>query len=392
MQDVLATNRTNFAHALRLAKQDLAEAPHDRRLKAVVASILRSHAQHLRDLLGTDSWGVGDARRIWALQKEAWQLDPNPELTGWTLLACWRLVAALVGDLDSATVAAFTEAETVVSEAERTFVGDPGVATLRSGFLRTRVNWHLLDDTRFMQLRGRPQQIEALARQVEQAWNLDRDQDEDGQRWTAISFAQLAEACVPIDDLPASVARCDIGLALLARGLRLVPGHPTLVGAEAEMLRLKANTIINLEGGFDGASLSDSAKRTVIGLFAQSWRLDASMAARGLAIARACAMIGEYTAAEWYAHAAMALEPANAEARDLWALIRARPAYEAASRDEDYAEQLIHQGRSREAVGYLMRANDTLARSGYNPTWETFAELHRVVRHNLDVLRRAGVW
>lgn len=392
VQDALATNRTNFAYALRLAKQDLAEAPSERRLNAVVARVLRLHAQHLLDLLGDAEPNVLDAKRILALQNEAWGLDPDPEWQKWTLAGAMMVVAALAADPKKANATTFDEAEATVSRAEHMFAGDAGVVALRVGLLRTRVNWHLLDEGRIALLRGKTQQIQSLAGQVERAWNLDRERNEDDQRWTAISFAQLAEACVADDGWPATLAPFDSALALIARAVRLVPGQLILIGVQAELLRRKANALINLEGGFDGAVLSDAAKRMVVSLFAQSWKLDASMASRGLAIAHACAAIGEYAAAEWYAHAAMTLEPANAEARDLWALIRARPTYDAAARDEDYAEQLIDQGRSREAVGYLMRANDTLARSGYDPDWETFAELHRVVRHNLDVLRRAGFW
>lgn len=392
VQDALATNRTNFAYALRLAKQDLAETPSDRRLKAVVARVLRLHAQHLLDLLGDAEPNVLDAKRILALQNEAWGLDPDPEWQKWTLAGAIMVVTALVADPETANSTTFEEAEATVSRAEHMFASDISVVALRVGLLRTRVNWHLLDEGRIALLRGNTQQIEALVGQVERAWNLDRERNEDDQRWTAISFVQLAEACIPDDGWPATLAPFENALAIIESGSRLVPGQLILIVAQAELLRRKANAIINLEGGFDGAVLSDAAKRTVVSLFAQSWKLDASVAARGLAIARACVMIDAYAAAEWYAHAAMTLEPANAEARDLWALIRARPAYDAATRDEDYAEQLIHQGRSRDAVGYLMRANETLARCGYNPAWETFTDLHRVVRHNLDVLRRAGFW
>ena len=392
VNEALVASRTDFAQALKLSKEDLAEAPGFGRLKDVVAHVLRSHAQHLRNLLGDLPWSVADARRISALQNEAWRLDPDPELVHWTLGASRQLVAALVGDLDTTSAAAFEEAEAIVMGVERTFAGEPSVDALRVGFLRTHVTWHLRSDERIALLRGKTQLIETLARQVERAWNLDRERVERDEMWTVISFAQLAEAYIPSGEWPATLTPYDAGLALVARGLRLIPGHPELMSTQAELLRLKGTAIINREGGYDGAVLGDASKSRVLGLYAQSWTLDASSAERALAMARSCVVIRELGTAERYAHAAVLLEPDNAAARDLWAYMRAQPTYEAAARDSDYAEHLIDQGRYRDAVAYLRRADQTLIRVGYDPAWEPFVELHRIVRHNLAVLQRSGFW
>lgn len=392
VQLALDAHRTNFAEPLALAREDLVEAPDDERLKAGVAHVLRMHAQHVRDLLGDSTWSVSDARRIWALQNEAWQLDPDPEVAEWTLWASVQLVIALTNDndIEKTTASALREAETVVSTAEGMFAGNILVQGLRVALLRTRVSWHLFKDERVALVRGNTHQIEALASQVERVWGLDRERDDGLQQWVAFCFAELARACLSDDEGSATLAPYETGLTLVARGLRLVPGSPALTATQAELVRLKATAIIEREGGFDGTTLTSAVRETVLGLFAQSWSLDSSSADRALAMGRVCALIGQNSQAEWYALAATRLESANREARDLWALMRAQPAYEAASRDSDYAEQLINQRRYRDAVAYLARAEQTLARAGYNPAWEAFIELHGVIRHNLDVLRRSG--
>ena len=390
VQKALDANRTNFTYALALAREDLAYAPDDERLKAAVANVLRRHAQHLRDLLGDSTWSIADARRIWALQNEAWLLNPDSESVEWTVSGSVQLVIALTGDIETTTASALQEVETVVNAAEHMFAGNPRVTGLRVRLLRARVIWHLLNDERIAQLRNNTRQIEALASQVEQAWGLDRERDEDDREWVAFCFARLARACLPDSGWPVTLTPYDTGLSLVTRGLRIVPGNLLLTSVQAELLRIKANAIIGLGGGFDGATLSEAAKRSVIELFSESWKLDASDAERALAIGRACATIGQYAASEWYAHAAMMLDPTDAAARDFWALMRAQPTYEAAVRDSDYAGQLINQNRYRDAVAYLTRAEQTLARVGYNPAWETFVDLHRVIRHNLDVLHRSG--
>lgn len=219
-------NRTNFAEPLALAREDLAEAPDDERLKAGVAQVLRMHAQHLRDLLGESTWSVADARRIWALQNEAWQLDPDPEVAEWTLWASVQLVIALTNDIEKTTASALREAETVVSTAEGLFAGNILVQGLRVALLRTRVSWHLFKDERVALVRDNTHQIEALASQVERVWSLDRQRDDDLQEWVAFCFTELARACLPDGEGAATLAPYDAGLALVARGLRLAPGSP----------------------------------------------------------------------------------------------------------------------------------------------------------------------
>lgn len=396
-QRALDGHPPNFDQALSLASEDLAEAPADARLRAVVATVLRAQADHRRDLLGQALPDVAEARRIVALQNEAWELDPRPQdsdLVAWMMSGSVALLMALLANEGSEANRAvrFQEAEIIVGQAEQRFPGSKGATLLRVALLRARVDGQLGDDARMAGLHGNVGQIEAITRDVERAWALQGEHNEQDRDWTAASFAELAIACTPTGGWPASLAPYDMGLTLIARGQQLVAQHPALTETGAELLRLKANAVIHLEGGYGGRTLSVAAQRYVVNLYAESWTLDRTSAARALAMARSSALIGEMAAAAWYVQAALTLEPGNLEAQDLQALVRARPAFDSAARDSDYAEQLIQQRRYRDAVAYLTRADQTLLGARYNSAWEAFVDLHQVIRHNLGVLRQAGFW
>ena len=390
VDDVLDANRTNFELALSLANEDLACIPSNRQLKKTVARVLRLHAQHLLNLLGNADPDLTQARRIYNLQAEAWHLDPVSDAMRWTIGGVWGVLVALLGKLENANAASFEEAERILTAAERDFPNEPSVMELRVLVLRSRVDFYLGSESRAGQLKAKPQLIEQLAADVERAWNLDTEHEDRSRTWTANSMAELASAYLPAEGWPLTLVPYDSGLSLVERALRLAPGHRVLVSTQAELLRLKASAIIILQGVLNANALSEANKRLVLVLFAKSWKLDDSVAQRALAMAHSCALIGEYAEAERYAHSALVLDSSNTEAQDVWARMHANPVYEAAAQDASYAEQLIEQRRYREAVGYLKRADQALSRSGYSASWDLFVELHRVVRNNLDVLRRSG--
>jgi len=321
---VLAANRHDFDQALQLAREDLAVLPTEQGLKHNVAGVLRTHAQERLDRLGKSKPDVAEARLIAGLKNEAWLLDPDLDVEGWTLAGIFALLNALLANLQGVTAATLKEAEAVVNHAEQIFPENEEVTRLRTYLLYRRVDWHVVREEHMEQLRASSSQREAVAQDIERAWQLDSERGEEDEPWTANKFVLLADLSVPADGWPATIEPYDIALEFLDRGLRLVPDSPELIVARAEILRVKAAAIIHFEGGFANRPLSYGVKGLVLKLFAESWQLDATSVKRALAMTRACAAIGEYVAAEYYAHSAVLLEPDNFEAQTLWVEMHAR--------------------------------------------------------------------
>jgi len=324
VRQALAANRHNFDQALALAREDLAVLSTEQGLKHNVAGVLRTHAQERLDRLGKSKPDVAEARLIAGLKNEAWLLDPDLDVEGWTLAGIFALLNALLANLQGVTAATLKEAEAVVNHAEQIFPENEEVTRLRTYLLYRRVDWHVVREEHMEQLRASSSQREAVAQDIERAWQLDSERGEEDEPWTANKFVLLADLSVPADGWPATIEPYDIALEFLDRGLRLVPDSPELIVARAEILRVKAAAIIHFEGGFANRPLSYGVKGLVLKLFAESWQLDATSVKRALAMTRACAAIGEYVAAEYYAHSAVLLEPDNFEAQTLWVEMHAR--------------------------------------------------------------------